>query len=112
MRTAIPALALLLLAAGCGKVERSIHAELDADFASGRVLLACTASSSGTCYAVFLQDGQAITGQAAAGNTSEIEGVGEGADYCVAVSPPAPNQCHPRPLSPGKQIVRSSTVRT
>ena len=101
-----------LLLAGCGKVDRSIDAELDADFAKGQVLLSCRSASSGTCHALFLVDGERVTAQAAVGASSGVDGVGEGADYCVEVSAPDVTKCHPRPLAAGKQIVRKTTVIT
>ena len=100
----------LLLTACGGKTERSMHAELDADFAKGEVLLACKESSSGTCHALFLVDTERKTVEAAAGASVSAAGIGEGAYYCVDVAPPDTAKCRPRALNSGKQIVRSSTV--
>ena len=112
MRLSLLLLAVPLLLAGCGKTEREVHAELDADFAKGQVLLSCKSSSSGACHAMFLVDGELVTAQAATGATTGVNGISEGATYCVDVRAPDPTKCKPKPLVPGKQIVRSSTVRS
>jgi hypothetical protein len=101
-----------LLLAACGKTERRVGAELDANFAKGEVLLTCKVSTSGTCHALFLVDTQRVTLQAAAGSAASASGVGEGALYCVGVGAPDPAKCRPRPLVQGKQIVHSATVKS
>jgi hypothetical protein len=111
MKSPLMLIAPALLLAGCGNAGKSVEAELDADFAKGEVLLSCKAASSGTCHAIFLHEGDTISAQAEAGTTASVTGVGEGADYCVDAVVPEPNRCHPRPLVPGKQIVRRSTIR-
>jgi hypothetical protein len=102
----------LLLLGACTHTARNIDAELEADFARGTVLLTCKASSSGTCYAIFLAGGAIVKGQAAAGGTATIEGIGAAADYCVDIETPDPAKCRPRPLEDGKQIVHKSTVKS
>lgn len=101
----IPA-ALLLPLAGCDDGARNIDAELDADFTSGTVLLSCKQSSSGTCHAAIYTDTGLVSIEAAAGSTATGEGLTDEARYCVDVVTPQFTQCHPRPLAPGKQIVR------
>jgi hypothetical protein len=99
------------LLAGCGgKTEKSMHAELDSDFAKGEVMLACKASSSGKCHALFLVDTERKTIEVAASATGSTAGINDGTYYCVDVSAPDPAKCRPRALASGKQIVRSSTV--
>ncbi|MBO9713421.1 hypothetical protein [Sphingomonas sp.] len=111
MRWSVGLLAAGLLLSGCGKPDRSIDAEIDADFAKGELLLSCRTSGSGTCHAVFLADGQAFRAQASAGGTASVSSVGEGTDYCVEASVPDPARCKPTPLVQGKQIVRRLTVK-
>lgn len=101
-----------LLLVGCGTTERRVDAELEADFAKGAVLLSCKVSSSGTCHALFLVDGQQVTVKAAQGASVGVDGVGEDTAYCVDVRAPEPPKCRPRPLVPGKQIVHSATVKS
>lgn len=103
-------LAPLLLAACGGKTERSLHAELDSDFAKGEVMLACKQSSSGKCHALFLVDTERKTIEVAAGAAASTTGINDGTYYCVDVAAPDPAKCRPRALNSGKQIVRSSTV--
>jgi hypothetical protein len=106
MRLACLTLALLPMLAACTPADRSVDAELDADFGKGEVLLDCKASGSGTCHALFRIDGEVVRGEAAAGAAATIGGLGEGADFCVGAEPPDPLKCHPRPLVKGKQIFR------
>lgn len=110
MNRTVLLLALPLLAAGCGRTTRNVEAQLDADFATGQVVLSCKASSSGTCYAIFLGDDDMVTLDAAVG-ASASTGINEGARYCLDASAPDPGKCHPKPLAQGKQIVRASTVK-
>jgi hypothetical protein len=102
----------LLLLGACTHTARNIDAELEADFTRGNVLLTCKASSSGTCYAIFVANGSVVNGKAAAGDAATIEGIGAAADYCVDVETPDPAKCRPRPLESGKQIVHKSTVKS
>lgn len=104
-------LAIPMLLGGCAKTERSIVAQLDADFATGQVVLTCKSSTSGTCYAIFLADGELLKAEAAAGATASVAGVNEGTRYCVDVAAPDVTKCHPKPLARGEQIVRHSTVK-
>ena len=104
MRLACLILAALPALAACTLADRSVDAELDANFGRGEVLLSCRASGSGTCHAIFLVDGEIVRGEAAAGGSSLIGGVGDGAQYCVGAQLPDPSKCHPRALVAGKQI--------
>lgn len=104
-------LALLLPLAACGETQRNLDAELDADFATGKVRVTCRYSSSGRCFALFMTiDGQ-VKGEAFAGSNVKVEGIGDGSRYCVDVRQPDPARCHPKPLGPGKQIVHVEQVR-
>lgn len=107
----VSALIAPLLLAGCDTGPRSVEAELDADFAKGELLLSCKASSSGTCHAIFLSDGEKLDAQAPAGGSSSVSAVGEGTLYCVDAVAPNPARCRPQPLVAGKQIVRKALIK-
>jgi hypothetical protein len=109
MRLACLILTILPMLAACAPADRSVDAKLDANFGSGELVLSCRASASGTCYAIFLVDGEIVRGEAAAGASSSIGGVGEGAEYCVGAQLPDPSKCHPRALVQGTQIFHRST---
>ena len=101
-----------MLLAGCGttRTERNVDALLEANLAKGDVLFTCRASSSGTCHAVFLVDGNAVTAEAPAGSAVSASVAGVNVEYCVDVTAPDPSACHPKTLVDGQQIVRSSTI--
>lgn len=104
-------LALFLPLAACGDGPRNLDAELDADFATGKVRVTCRYSSSGRCFALFLTVGGQVKGEAFAGSNATVEGVGDGSRYCVDVRQPDPMKCRPKPLAAGKQIVHVEQVR-
>ncbi|MBB4100197.1 hypothetical protein [Sphingomonas kyeonggiensis] len=107
-------LALVLLA-GCsaGKTEkRNISLVLDADFTTGRLLLTCRDSTSGTCHVLVAGSGEPVRLSAAKGSTNEAaSGAAEGARFCVGETEPQ-NGCQLTVLRNGEQIYRSSRVKT
>lgn len=111
MRWMALAFGTALTIGGCEQPPRNLDAELDVNFTTGELLLSCRTSSSGTCYAVILDENRRMTVQAAAGATSSLGDVTDGMDYCVDVDTPDPARCHPRPLVSGKQIVHAAKVR-
>lgn len=111
LRRLLLPLVLVLPLAACSETPRNLDAQLDADFATGKVRITCKYSSSGRCFALFLTAEGQMKGEAFAGSNATVEGVGDGSRYCVDVSQPDPAKCRPKPLSPGKQIVHVEQVR-
>lgn len=102
-----------LLLAGCSTKteEHKVSLVLDADFASGKLLLKCRESSSGSCHVLVAGGGQPVRLTAAAGASAEATGAAEGAQYCAGATEPQ-NGCQLRPLSNGEQIYRASEVKS
>jgi hypothetical protein len=106
-------LALLVLAGCSGKTEkRNISLVLDADFATGKLLLNCRDSSSGTGHVLVAGSGEPVRLSAAKGATATAaSGAAEGARFCAGESEPQ-NGCQLTVLRNGEQIYRSSQVKT
>lgn len=108
MRWTVAAIALLI--AGCGSSgKRSLHATIEADRAGGTVTMMCTASSSGTCHALFVTGSDMGRVSAAVGTSAGTTGITDETRYCLDVSEPD-NGCTLKPLAEGKQIVRHETI--
>lgn len=105
-------LALVALAACAPAAKRSVSVVIDADFATGKVKLTCRDSSSGTCHALFTDEGggEPLRLSAAKGASAEANGLGEGAQFCIGETAPA-NGCRLMPLRDGAQILRNSVVK-
>ncbi|MDQ0248082.1 hypothetical protein J2W22_000129 [Sphingomonas kyeonggiensis] len=106
-------LALVLLA-GCSaaKTEKqSVSLVLDADFTTGKLLLNCRDSSSGTCHVLVAGSGEPVFLSAAKGTTSEGDGAKDGARFCAGTAVPQ-NGCSLTVLRNGEQIYRSSQVKS
>jgi hypothetical protein len=109
MRWTVAAIALLI--AGCGQSgKHSLHATLDADQEGGSVTMMCTASSSGTCYGLFVTGSDVARISAAVGTTSGTTGITAGTRYCLDVAEPTQG-CTLKPLAQGEQIVRQEKAR-
>ncbi|MEP9359423.1 hypothetical protein [Sphingomonas sp. KR3-1] len=105
-------LALVLLAGCSAKTEKQqVSLVLDADFASGKLILTCRDSSSGTCHVLVAGSGQPVRISAPKGGTGEATGAADGAQYCVGSSAPE-SGCQLHPLKQGEQIFRASEVKT
>jgi hypothetical protein len=106
-------LALLVLAGCSAKTEkRNISLVLDADFATGKLLLNCRDSSSGSCHVLVAGSGEPVRLSAAKGETATSPaGAAEGARFCVGATEPQ-NGCQLTVLRDGEQIYRSSEVKT
>jgi hypothetical protein len=95
-----------LLVAGCGDAgKHSIHATLTADPGAGSVTMMCTASSSGTCYALFVSGPNIARISAAVGTSAGTSGIGDDGRYCLDTAEPS-DGCKLKPLASGEQIVR------
>lgn len=108
------ALAALALLAGCsGKTEkREVNLVLNADFASGKLLLQCRESTSGSCHVLVAGSGEPVRLTAAKGESAENPtGAAEGARFCAGESAPQ-NGCRLTVLRDGEQIFRASEVKT
>jgi hypothetical protein len=106
-------LVAVVLLAGCSaKTEKqSVSLVLDADFTSGKLVLTCRDSSSGTCHVLVAGNGQPVRISAPKGGTGEATGAAEGAQYCVGSSAPE-SGCQLHPLKQGEQIFRASEIKT
>lgn len=99
-------LAAALLVAGCGDANKhSLHATLTADKTAGTVTMMCTASSSGTCYAMFVAGPNMARISAAVGTSAGTSGVTDDARYCLDTVEPS-DGCKLKPLADGESIVR------
>lgn len=109
------ALAALVLLAGCSTktVKQNVSMVLDADFASGKLMLNCRDSSSGTCHVLVAGgNGGAVRLSAAKGATAENPtGAADGARFCAGASAPE-NGCRLTVLRDGENIYRASEVKT
>jgi len=109
------ALAALVVLAGCSaKTEKqNVSLVLDADFASGKLMLTCRDSSSGSCHVLVAGgSGGAIRLSAAKGTTAEnATGAADGARFCAGGSEPQ-NGCRLIVLRDGENIFRASEVKT
>jgi hypothetical protein len=95
-----------LLVAGCSTTNKhSLHATLDADKEAGNVTMMCTASSTGTCYALFVSGPNIARISAAVGTSAATSGIGDDARYCLDTAEPS-DGCKLKPLASGEQIVR------
>lgn len=107
-------LVALALLAGCSaKTEKhNVSLVLEADFASGKLMLTCRDSSSGSCYVLVAGSGEPVRLTAAKGAMAESpKGAAEGAQFCAGESEPQ-NKCRLTVLRDGEQIFRSSEVKT
>lgn len=108
-------LAGLVLLAGCSTQtqKQSVSLILDADLASGKLMLTCRDSSSGTCHVLVAGgNGGAVRLSAAKGATAENpSGAADGARFCAGASEPQ-NGCRLTVLRDGENIFRSSAVQT
>lgn len=107
------ALLALVLLAGCSTQteKHNVSMVLDADFTTGKLLLKCRESSSGTCHVLVAGAGQPVRISAAKGESAEGDGAGEGARFCAGPNAPQ-NGCRLTVLRDGEQIYRSSEVKT
>jgi hypothetical protein len=104
-------LAVAMLVAGCSESgKHSLHATLDADPGAGNVTMMCTASSSGTCYAMFVSGPNIMRISAAVGTSAGTSGIGDDARYCLDTAEPA-DGCKLKPLLSGEQIVRQEQAK-
>lgn len=108
-------LAGLVLLAGCSaKTEKqSVSLVLDADFATGKLMLTCRDSSSGKCHVLVAGgSGAAVRLSADKGATAEnMSGAADGARFCAGASAPE-NGCRLTVLRDGENIYRASEVKT
>ncbi|MDG2534676.1 hypothetical protein P6144_13520 [Sphingomonas sp. HITSZ_GF] len=107
-------LAALVLLAGCSaKTEkREVSLVLEADFASGKLMLTCRESSSGSCHALVAGSGEPVRLTAAKGATAESQrGAADGARFCAGASEPQ-NGCRLTELRDGENIFRASEIKT
>lgn len=107
-------LAAVLLAGCSTKTEKqNVSLILEADFASGKLMLTCRESSSGSCHVLVAGgNGGAVRLTAAKGATAEnATGAAEGARFCAGASAPQ-NGCRLTVLRDGEQIFRASEVST
>ena len=107
-------LAGLVLLAGCSaKTEKhNVSLVLDADFASGKLMLTCRDSSSGSCHVLVAGSGEPVRLTAAKGAMAEsAKGAAEGAQFCAGESEPQ-NKCRLIVLRNGENIFRASEVKT
>jgi hypothetical protein len=107
-------LAALVLLAGCsGKTEKhNVSLVLEADFASGRLMLTCRESSSGSCHVLVAGKGEPVRLSAAKGAMAESpSGAADGARFCAGESEPQ-NACRLTVLRDGENIFRASVVKT
>jgi hypothetical protein len=108
-------LVALALLAGCSTTtteKHNVSLVLEADFASGKLLLNCRDSSSGSCHVLVAGSGEPVRLSAAKGETAESpRGAGDGARFCAGGSEPQ-NGCRLTVLRDGKNIFRSSEVKT
>jgi hypothetical protein len=109
MRWTVAAIALLV--AGCSQSgKHSLHATITADQEAGNVTMMCTASSSGTCYGLFVTGSDVARISTAVGTSAGTSGITGETRYCLDVSEPT-DGCTLKPLAPGEQIVRQEKAR-
>ncbi|NYT42665.1 hypothetical protein HZY97_17965 [Sphingomonas sp. R-74633] len=107
----------LALLAGCSaaKTEKqNVSLVLEADFASGKLMLTCRESSSGSCHVLVAgaNGSPPVRLSAAKGAMAEsANGAGEGARFCAGASEPE-NGCRLTVLRDGEQIYRASEVKS
>lgn len=107
-------LAALALLAGCSTQteKHNVSLMLEADFASGKLMLTCRDSSSGSCHVLVAGSGEPVRLTAAKGQTAQAEtGAADGARFCAGESEPQ-NGCRLTVLRDGENIFRSSEVKT
>lgn len=107
------ALLALVLLAGCStKTEKqNVSLVLNADFTTGKLLLKCRESSSGTCHVLVAGAREPVRISAAKGENAEGDGAGEGARFCAGASAPQ-NGCRLTELRDGENIFRASELKT
>ena len=91
--------------------KQNISLILDADFTTGRLLLKCRESSSGTCHVLVAGAREPVRISAAEGESAGGDGAGDGARFCAGASAPQ-NGCRLTELRDGENIFRASEVKT